>query len=65
MKITKKQKKQILSLLIPIAWQILFLIFSGNIAEEYRVYYESVFYIGIAVYFIVIGSISFESLWNE
>lgn len=60
-----KQKKQIISLILPITWHIIYLLSNGSFDKEHRVYCDLVFYFGIAVYFIAIGSISLKSLWSE
>jgi uncharacterized protein len=62
---SEKAKMQNKYLIIPITWQILYLIFNGSFDSKHRVYFDLIFYLGISVYFIVIGSISFKNLWIE
>jgi membrane protease YdiL (CAAX protease family) len=63
--ISKETKIQIKYLIIPIIWQLIYLIFSGSFDKTHRVYCDLIFYLGISVYFIALGSISFKKLWNE
>jgi membrane protease YdiL (CAAX protease family) len=59
---TKMQRKY---MIIPIIWQLIYLIYSGSFQSAHRVYFDLIFYLGISIYFIAIGSISFMRLWSE
>ena len=63
--ISKEAKNQSKYLVIPFIWQLIYLIFSGSFDSAYRVYCDLIFYLGLSVYFIAIGSISFKNLWGE
>lgn len=65
MNITERAKMQSKYLIIPITWHLIYLFFSGMFSSKHRVYCDFIFYLGLAVYFIVIGLISFKNLWNE
>ena len=65
MYLSEKVREKIRILFMPVILQIAFLLFSGRIDREYRVYLDLAFYAGIAIYFVAIGSISFKSLWKE
>lgn len=65
MNISEEAKIQSKYLIIPIIWQLIYLIFSGSLDSTHRVYYDLIFYLGISVYFLAIGSISFRNLCNE
>ncbi|WP_096230175.1 hypothetical protein [Thermoanaerobacterium sp. RBIITD] len=58
-------KKQFRYLALPIIWHILDLFLASSISKVYRIYLEFVFYTGLSLYFIAIGSISFKSLLDE
>ncbi len=63
--IWEKPKMQIKYLIMPITWHLIYLLFSGMFSPKHRIYCDFIFYLGLAVYFIVIGHISFKNLWNE
>ncbi|MDP4146899.1 MAG: CPBP family intramembrane metalloprotease [Bacillota bacterium] len=65
MKISEQIKVQCKDLIIPIIWHVLYLIISSRFDSKHRVYCDFIFYLMLAVYFIVIGSISFKDLWSE
>ncbi|MDF2884644.1 MAG: protease [Clostridiaceae bacterium] len=65
MNISEKAKMQSKYLIMPITWHLIYLLFSNMFSSEHRVYCDLIFYLGLAVYFIVIGFISFKNLWNE
>lgn len=65
MNISEETKKQIKMLTIPIIWYVIFLCISGSFDKMNRVYCDLIFYLGLTVYFITIGDISFKSLWKE
>lgn len=52
-------------LIIPITWHLIYLFFSGRFDPTHRIYCDLIFYLGLSVYFIAIGSIGFKNLWNE
>ena len=61
----EETKSQSRYLIIPIIWHLIYLIFSGSIDSTQRVYYDLAFYLGLSIYFILIGSISLKRLWSE
>lgn len=63
--ISKEAKIQSKYLIIPIIWQLIYLIFSGSFGNTHRVYIDLIYYLCVSVYFIAIGSISFKNLWYE
>lgn len=65
LKISEKNKNQILYLIIPVIWHIIYLFFSGKFDKLHRVYWDLIFYLVIAVYFIAVGTFSFKDLWSE
>lgn len=65
MSISHKTKIHIKNLIIPIIWHFVYLSFSGRIDVKYRIYFDLIFYLGLAVYFMYKDFISFKDLWNE
>ena len=65
MNIWEKPKMQIKYLIMPITWHLIYLFFSDMFSPKLRVYCDFIFYLGLAVYFTVIGLISFKDLWSE
>jgi uncharacterized protein len=63
--ILEEIKIQIKYLIIPIIWQLIYLIFSGSFDSVHRIYCDLIFYLGISVYFISIGFINLKNLWLE
>lgn len=65
MSISENTKKQIKQIILPIIWQIIYLIFVGRVNKSVRVYYDLVFYMGIVVYFLSLKSISLRNIFVE
>lgn len=65
MNISEKAKMQSKYLILPIIWHLIYLLFSGSFDSTHRVYCDLIFYLGLAVYFMLIDYISFKDIWNE
>lgn len=57
--------RQIKRLAAPLLWNILYLFVCSGFDEKYRVYCDMVFYLGLAIYFICIGTANFKKLWDS
>lgn len=65
MNVSKSTKNQIKILILPIIWHVLYLIFTGQVDKSNRVYYDSIFYMGIVIYFLSIKCISLSNIFIE
>ncbi len=62
---TINTNKQFKYLIIPIGWYILFRSLFPHINMNYTIYFSFIYFTGLAVYFLLIGSISLKSLFDE
>ncbi|WP_164742601.1 hypothetical protein [Caldicellulosiruptor changbaiensis] len=58
-------KNQFKYLILPIGWYILFRALFPYINMNYTIYFSLIYFTGLAVYFLSIGSVSLKSLVDE